>query len=271
MIDSCTELKFALLWALSIGALVAKPENPRSWIENEFAPAEAAYLRRELPLALARAQRQGSNAHDAFDPDGVELYVYGTAMSRADYDQIRASLERLESFSFRRPDNAKRDVLLVSGKVILPLRVGTTMPKRVDQVRLKRVSPYRQSLLSATSMVKYDSVFDMFRESDDAEVEHDVDEGEYDYIKSAAAKNSLVVVYYSSTPSGLGSMYWAPAVFGEKNYLRFTDPRRLTIDDPTTTPLAQPKPVAVDPDAFGAGERPQTPARLRRPPQPAEG
>ena len=75
----------------------------------------------------------------------------------------------------------------------------------------------------------------------------------------------------SSLPSGLGSMYWAPAIFGEKNYLRFTDPRRLTIDDPSGTPVARPKPVPVDPDAFGAGERPETPARLRKPPQPAEG
>ncbi|GAA2179955.1 hypothetical protein GCM10009785_08800 [Brooklawnia cerclae] len=250
---------------------MAETEDPRSWIENEFTPADAAYLRRELPQALMRAQRQGSNAHDGFDPEGTELYVYGMAMSRADYDQIRATLEGLESFSFVRPENAKRDVLLINGKVILPLRVGTKMPRRIDQVRLKRVSPYRQGLLSATSMVKYDNVFDMFKEDEEGQVDHNVDESELDFLKSAAAKNSLITVYYSSAPSGLGSMFWAPAVFGEKNYLRFTDPRRLTIDDPTTTPLRKPKPVPLDPDAFGAGERPQTPARLRKPAQPAEG
>jgi len=250
---------------------MAEAEDPRSWIENEFTSADAAYLRRELPQALLRAQRQGSNAHDGFDPDGTELYVYGMAMSRADYDQIRSTLASMESFSFVRPENAKRDVLLVDGKVILPLRVGTKMPKRIDQVRLKRVSPYRQGLLSATSMIKYDNVFEMFKEPAEGDVEHDVDEGELDFLKSAAAKNSLIAVYYSSLPSGLGSMYWAPAIFGEKNYLRFTDPRRLTIEDPSGTPIARPKPVPVDPDAFGAGERPETPARLRKPPQPAEG
>ena len=250
---------------------MAEAEDPRSWIENEFTPADAAYLRRELPQALLRAQRQGSNAHDGFDPDGTELYVYGMAMSRADYDQIRSTLASMESFSFVRPENAKRDVLLVDGKVILPLRVGTKIPTHIDRVRLKRVSPYRQGLLSATSMIKYDNVFEMFKEPAEGDVEHDVDEGELDFLKSAAAKNSLIAVYYSSLPSGLGSMYWAPAIFGEKNYLRFTDPRRLTIEDPSGTPIARPKPVPVDPDAFGAGARPETPARLRKPPQSAEG
>ncbi len=248
---------------------MADAEVPYSWIDNEFAPADAAHLRRGLPQALLRAQRQGSNAHDGYDPDGTELYVYGTAMSRADYDQIRVCLAELESFSFVRPENAKRDVLLVDGKVILPLRVGTKMPRRVDEVRLKRVSTYRQNLLSATSMVKYDNVFDIFKQAP-ADVEH-VDEGELDFLKSAAAKNSLIAVYYSSTPSGLGTMYWAPATFAKRNHLRFTDPRRLTIDDPTTTPLTKPQPVSVDPEAFGVGERPVTLARLRKPLQPAEG
>ena len=250
---------------------MGQADDPRNWIENEFTPADAAHMERELPQALLRAQRQGSNAHDGFDPDGTELYVYGMAMSRADYDQIRACLTSLDSFSVVRPENAKRDVLLVDGKVILPLRVGTKMPRRIDQLRLKRVSPFRQGLLSATSMIKYDNVFDMFKESVEGDVEHDVDEGEMEFLKSAAAKNSLIAVYYSSTPSGLGSMYWAPAIFGEKNYLRFTDPRRLTINDPTAPPLARSKPSPVDPDAFGAGERPQTPARLRKPPRTAEG
>lgn len=249
---------------------MAEAVDPHSWIENEFTPDIAAYMRRELPQALVRAQRQASDAHDGFDPEGTELYVYGTAMSRADYDQIRACLASLDSFSVVRPEGAKRDVLRVDDKVILPLRVGTKMPKRIDQVRLKRVSPYRQGLLTATSMKKYDHVFEMFKtEPEDEDVEHNVEEGELDFLKSAAARNSLIAIYYSSTPSGLGSMFWAPAIFGEKNYLRFTDPRRLTIDNPSTTPLARPKPKPADPDAFGAGERPQTPARLRKPPQPA--
>lgn len=250
---------------------MAIADEPQSWIESEFSPADAMHLRRELPQALLRAQRQASNAHDGFDPEGTELYVYGVAMSRADYDQIRTCLSSLESFSFQRPQGAARDVLLVDGKVILPIRVGTKMPRRVDQIRLKRVSPYRQGLLSATSMIKYDNVFDMFKDEANEEVEHSVEEAEIDFLKTAAAKNSLIAVYYSSAPSGLGSMYWAPAIFGEKNYLRFTDPQRLTIDDGPTPPLARTKPTLVDPDAFGAGERPRTPARLRPKTRPAEG
>lgn len=251
---------------------MAEVDSPQSWIDTEFTPNDAAYLRRELPLALSRAQRQGSNAHDGFDPEGTELYVYGMAMSRADYDQIRGCLSSRESFSIQRPQGATRDVLLIDGKVILPIRVGTKMPKRVDQIRLKRVSQYRQELLSATSMVKYDNVFDMFKEQEEGDdVEHSLEEGELDFLRSAAAKNSLIAVYYSSTPSGLGTMYWAPAIFGNKNYLRFTDPRRLVIDDRPTSPSAVIKPKLVDPDAFGAGERPQTPARLRPRARPAEG
>lgn len=246
------------------------PEGPAGWVEREFGALEAPRLRRELPQALARAQRQGSNAHDGYDPENTELYVYGVAMSRADHDQIREALGALAAFSTVRPEGAKREVMLVNGKVILPLRVGTKMPRHVDRIRLKRVSAFRQALLKATSMTKYENVFDMFRDADGADR---VDESELDYLKSAAAKNSLIVVYYSSTPSGLGAMYWAPAIFGERNCLRFTDPERLVLDDAAATSAATRQPIAPDPDpdAFGVGERPITPTRLRQPPtRPAE-
>ena len=239
-----------------------EPKQPESWVEIEFTAEEADHMCQHIPLALARAQQQASNAHDGFDPEGTELYVYGTAMSRADHAQVTGVLAELPSFDMVKPRDAKREVLRVGGKVILVRRVGTKMPRRIDRIRLKRVSPYMEGLLSATSMVKYDEVLDIFREPVDAK-ELDLDESELDFLKSAAAKNSLIVVFYSSSPSGIGSAFWAPAIFGKRNHLRFKDPQQLSMDTTPGQPIVRQHPKSEDPDAFGAGTRPETPAKLR--------
>ena len=197
--------------------------------------------------------------------------MYGTAMSRADHKKIKAALKSLESFSTERPKGSKRELLLVDGKIIFPIRVGTKMPRKVSEIRLKRVSPYRQGVFRRTSMRKYDSVLPGFEtDLEDAEAETEVTEEEQDFLRNAASKNSLVVVYYSSTPDGIGSVYWAPSAMTRSNYLSFVNPQRLEISTKKVT--AKGASSSAGEDSFASGERPRTKTKLRTPAsEPSEG
>jgi hypothetical protein len=234
----------------------------RTWVENEFNAATGAYLRSAIPRALQLAQRKSAKAHLAFDDEDGELYVYGVAMSRADHKMIKAALKALDSFSTERPKGSKRELLLVDGKIIFPIRVGTKMPRKISEIRLRRISPYRRGVFRRTSMRKYESVLPGF-EDDADEVETEVTEQEEGFLHAAASKNSLIVVFYSSTPNGLGSAYWAPAAMTKANYLSFVDPKRLEIVVENEG-VADSQSASED-DSFAAGERPRTRTKLRKP------
>lgn len=78
-------------------------------------------------------------------------------------------------------------------------------------------------------------------------------------------RESLLVVYYSSFPDGVGSIYWAPAKLSGKNYLDFTDPESLTFVTEPSRRAAPSTGTSTTAKVFADGQRPRTSAKLRIP------
>ena len=236
---------------------------------DEFQPAELAALRERIPVAIQRSQDRSARAHEAYDdPDG-DQDVYGAAMARGVQKELRSLLSDLPSYRESRAPSTRRMLTFVGNALIFPHRVGKQMPRNFRRVRLSYLPDSRRELLSKTSNVKYSDpgLFDI---GDVLETDQPASlEDALSHVELAVPRTTLFVPYYSSTPQGVGTIYFAPARLNGR-YLEFADPERLAYEHSPSSvdvPRTMLKPVA----GFNSGDRPRTSVKLRQRPSEQEG
>lgn len=176
--------------------------------------------------------------------------------------ELRALLSDLPSYREAKVPTTRRMLTFVGNTLIFAQRVGKHMPRNFRRVRLSYLPDSRRELLSKTSNVKYSDpgLFDI----------NDVLEGDQpasledalSHVELAVPRTTLFVPYYSSTPQGVGTVYFAPARLNGR-YLEFADPERLTYERTPSSvdaPRTMLKPVA----GFHSGDRPRTSVKLRQ-------
>lgn len=230
----------------------------RDW-RKEFSDDELAAIRRAIPRAIHVSQERSARAHTEYaDPDG-DQDVYGVGMSRGAQKELQAALKGLNSYREQRVQGTRRTLTFVGDTLLFLQRVGKKMPRNHRRFRLSYLPEQRREMLEKASNVKYSEpgMFDLPEEgAEEAANLSDVLD-----IVGNAGRVTLFVPYYSSTPFGVGSMFWAPARLRGR-YLEFTDPERLTyVKEPAAKQEKReaPRPAA----GFAEGERPRTPAKLR--------
>lgn len=228
---------------------------------GEFTPDEFAVVRAAIPAAVHASQQRSARAHIEYgDPDG-DQYVYGAGMSRGVQKELARGLAGLACFRVETVKGTTRKLMFVGEKLIFPIRVGTKMPRNHRRVRIPYMPDVHRDLFAASSVTKYDEpgLFEIPADTDGDETARLEDA--LGYLANTVSKESLFVPYYSSTPDGVGSLYWAPAKLSGKNYLQFSDPERLAY---MTTAVDVPKISAKSQvQTFADGQRPRTSARLR--------
>lgn len=242
---------------------MAQQHDSDDW-RSEFQPAELAALRERIPTAIQRSQDRSAGAQAAYDdPDG-DQDVYGAGMARGVQKELRSLLSDLPSYREAKVPTTRRMLTLVGNTLIFAQRVGKQMPRDFLRVRLSYLPDSRRELLSKTSNVKYahPGLFDI---NDGLERDQPASlEDALSHVDLAVLRTTLFVPYYSSTPHGVGTIYFAPARLNGR-YLEFADPERLTYErTPSSVDSSRPmlKPVA----GFNSGERPRTSVKLRKQP-----
>lgn len=240
---------------------MAQRPDSDDW-RSEFQPAEFAALCEGIPAAIQRSQDRSARAQAAYgDPDG-DQDVYGAAMGRGVQKELRAELSDVPSYREVKVPGTRRVLPFIGSALIFALRVGKQMPRDFLRVRMSYLPDSRRELLAETSNVKYvdPGLFGV----------GDVQGGDQSawladalgHLELSVPRPMLFVPYYSSTPHGVGTVYFAPAQLVGR-YLEFSDPKRLThvrgplLVDGSLTTL---KPVT----GFNRGERPRTPVKLRQ-------
>lgn len=236
--------------------------SARRW-HQEFSAEDLAVLHEAIPGAIQRAQARSSRAHLAWDdPDG-DQHVYGAGMARATQKELKELLRDLPQFREHSVEGTIRKLLFVGDTMIFPIRVGKKMPRNILHVRIPYMPDGRRALFEVAGMSKYDgaTLFDVVRDEEAEEAANISDA--FNRLASEVGRESLIVVYYSSVPDGVGSILWAPAKLSGKNYLDFTDPESLTFVAQPSSRVATATPVLIAPKAFADGQRPRTSAKLR--------
>jgi hypothetical protein len=234
-----------------------------SWYAD-FAVGDREAIERAVPLALHLCQERTARAHTEWaDPDG-EQDVYGVGMSRGAPKELQAQLKGLDSYREVRVPGTRRALVFVDGKLVFLHRVGKLMPRKYHHIRLPYLPDSRRELFTTTSDTKHvpQGLFELPESEDGVATFSDV----LAILGDSAKPNTLYVPYYSSTPTGIGAIYWGPArLVG--HYLEFTEPKRVTyVSVPTAAESAL---VAVRvADGFADGDRPRTTTKLR--PRPGE-
>ncbi len=230
----------------------------------DFAVSDRAAIERAVPLALHLCQERTARAHTEWaDPEG-DQDVYGVGMSRGAPKELQAQLKGLDSYREVRVPGTRRALVFVNDKLLVLHRVGKLMPRKYHHIRLPYLPDSRRELFSTTSDTKHvpQGLFDMPQAQDEAATFSDV----LAILGDSAKPNTLYVPYYSSTPTGIGAIFWGPArLVG--HYLEFTEPKRLTyISAPSAAETAPVVPHVAG--GFADGERPRTTTKLR--PRPDE-
>lgn len=233
----------------------------------DFAVDDREAIEQAIPLALHLCQERTARAHVEWaDPDG-DHDVYGVGMSRGAPKELQAQLKGLASYREVRIPGTRRSLIFVDDKLVFLHRVGKLMPRRYQHIRLPYLPDNRRELFSKTSDTKHvpQGLFDMPLAQEDVATFSDV----LAALGDAAKPNTLYVPYYSSTPTGVGAIYWGPArLVG--HYLEFTEPKRLTyVSAPAAAETASVVPRVAD--GFADGQRPRTTTKLRPRPDEQEG
>ena len=229
-----------------------------NWRE-EFTKEQLTLLRRALPEGINAAQERSSRAQTEYrDPKGHH-FIYGTGMARGAQDECQRRLQELSAYSERPVPRSTRVTMHVGGHLIHIQRVGKRMPNDHLRVRLPYLSDGRRDQLNDASNDAYaaaaaPSLFEMPQEEDVFATLEEANE-----VARATCGGGLFVAYYSSTPFGLGRMFFGPAVL-RGNYLEFSDPEPLVYRRTGSTTATVP---AATVKRFAAGERPRTTTKLR--------
>ncbi|AQP49607.1 hypothetical protein NYE39_01850 [Janibacter sp. FSL W8-0316] len=232
---------------------------------GEFTAEELSAIRRQVPHAIQRSQERSARAHTEYDdPDG-DQDVYGAGMSRGVQKELRPLLANLSSYSEMQVPRSRRTLTFLGDALIFPLRVGKQMPRNHRRIRLNYLPESRRELLEQTSNTKYvDAGLFELDETPGTEQPARLDDA-LTLLSEGDTRATLFVPYYSSSPQGVGTIYFAPARLNGR-YLEFTDPERLTYQ----VPVAGEEPAAVlaPVGGFADGDRPRTTVKLR--PRPTE-
>lgn len=231
----------------------------KNW-RDEFTKGQLSLLRAALPEGINAAQERSSRAQTEYrDPNGHN-YIYGTGMARGAQDECQQRLRSLNTYSERPVPRSTRVTMHVGEHLIHIQRVGKRMPNNHLRVRLNYISEARRDQLTTSSSETYASA----RQTPMFEMPQDDVFATLDEASSAAraaGSGVLFVAYFSSTPFGLGQMYFAPAQL-RGNYLEFSDPEPLVYRRTgSTTQVGAP---ADTTKRFAAGERPRTTTKLRK-------
>lgn len=240
-------------------------QHDRQDWRGEFTAEELSAIRRRVPHAIQRSQERSARAHTEYDdPDG-DQDVYGAGMSRGVQKELRSLLANLSSYREMQVPRSRRTLTFLGDALIFPLRVGKQMPRNHRRIRLNYLPESRRELLEQTSNTKYvDAGLFELDETPGTEQPARLDDA-LTLLSEGDTRATLFVPYYSSSPQGVGTIYFAPARLNGR-YLEFTDPERLTYQ----VPVAGQEPAAVlaPVGGFADGDRPRTTVKLR--PRPTE-
>lgn len=230
-----------------------------SW-SAEFTTEDLGAIRQAIPHAIHNSQERSARAHTAWDdPDG-DQDVYGAGMSRGVQKEFQGLLKGLPTYREDHVSGTRRTLTYVGDTLLFMHRVGKRMPRNNRRVRLTYLPESRRELLGNASNVKYSepSLFDLApTQDDDPATLTDV----LDVASRSSRPITLFVPYYSSTPTGIGSMFWGPARLNGR-HLEFTEPEQLTYRESPATGGAERAAIRVT-GGFADGDRPRTATRLR--------
>lgn len=239
---------------------------------SEFTQEEIQTLRSAIPQAIHLSQQRSARAHTEYqDPDG-DQDVYGVGMARGAQKELQALINALPSYHEQRVPGTRRTLTYVGNSLVFLQRVGKKMPRNHRRYRPSYLPEKRREMFAAASNTKYTEpggLFELPPSHINAEDEVARLSDALDIVSDPNGKVTLFVPYYSSTPFGVGTIYWAPARLNGR-HLEFTDPERLTYTkEPAEAPSVQQKPRLVG--GFAEGVRPRTRAKLRSHSEEKEG
>lgn len=240
-------------------------QHERQDWRGEFTAEELSAIRHQVPHAIQRSQERSARAHTEYDdPDG-DQDVYGAGMSRGVQKEIRQLLAGLPSYREMHVPRSRRTLTFLGNALVFPLRVGKKMPRDHRRIRLNYLPESRRELFQQTSNIQY-------RDAGLFELDEPIGAEQLSRLKDALtvvsendARATLFVPYYSSSPKGVGTMYFAPARLNGR-YLEFTDPDRLTYQ--VRVADEAPGAMLATVGGFADGDRPRTTVKLR--PRPTE-
>lgn len=243
---------------------MARQHERHDW-RGEFTAEELSAIRHQVPHAIQRSQERSARAHTEYDdPDG-DQDVYGAGMSRGVQKEIRHLLAGLSSYHEMQVPRSRRILTFLGDALVFPLRVGKGMPRNHRRIRLNYLPESRHELFRQTSNIKYvdAGLFELDEQSGAEQLARLEDA--LTVVSEGATRATLFVPYYSSSPQGVGTMYFAPARLTGR-YLEFTDPDRLTYQ--VRVADEAPGAVLATVSGFADGDRPRTTVKLR--PRPTE-
>ena len=265
MRDWCVKLKFGASFRPQlIGGTMLVDISARPW-HKEFSPEDLAILQLAIPTSIHNAQTRSARAHVAWeDPDG-DQHVYGAGMARAVQKELKSLIGGLDSFREVSVEGTSRKLLFVGDILVFPIRIGPKMPRNIRHVRIPYMPDARRDMFKVAGISKYDGPT-LFDDLTVDEVEEAAKIGDaLARLAGEIGRESLVVVYYSSSSHGVGSIYWAPAKLSGRNYLDFAEPESLTFVAQPSARAAQPAKTSTTAKTFADGQRPRTVAKLRIP------
>jgi hypothetical protein len=230
---------------------------------SRFTAEELSAIRHQVPLAIQRSQERSARAHTEYDdPDG-DQDVYGAGMSRGVQKEIRHLLAGLSSYHEMQVPGSRRTLTFLGDALVFPWRVGKGLPRNHLRIRLNYLPESRRELFEQTGNMKYvdAGLFEPGELSGGEQLARLEDA--LTVVSEGDARATLFVPYYSSSPQGVGTMYFAPARLNGR-YLEFTDPDRLTYQ--VRVADEAPGAVLTTVSGFADGDRPPTTVKLRQRP-----
>ncbi len=238
----------------------------RPW-HGEFTDESLSNVRHAIPLGIHRSQTRSANAHTAYGDKDGDKYVYGAGVSRGVYKELVELLSEVPGFREVEVDGSRRKLIAIENVHLYPLRIGPRMPRNHQRVRISYMPEQRQEMFRGSNTTKFDepALFDDLHSptpDDPASISEAL--AHQDRIDE---RKALIVAYYSCTPAGVGSIYWAPAKLSGTHYLEFASPESLTYVVESESSTTRPASTEVGSRIFADGTRPRTSTKLRTTPK----
>lgn len=238
-------------------------QHPARLWHGEFTDDGLSAVRHAIPLGIQRSQTRSANAHTAYGDKDGDRHVYGAGMARGVYKELVELLNEVPGFREVEVEGSRRKLIAIDNVHLYPLRIGAKMPRNHKRVRISYMPDQRQEMFRRSSTTKFDepALFDD---------PHSLGLDEPANINEALAhqerideRKALLVAYYSCTPTGVGSIYWAPAKLSGTHYLEFTEPESLMYVVESEKSTAQSTTRVAASKTFADGIRPHTATKLR--------